>query len=222
MSAYPKPRLLTGLEITVIIRWEETLISHNKAGLLLQPIIQYQYSREFIFLPVQDTQLEGTQLSWSPLQTSVPLSQWWISRRCWRCSIGKMGITESETRTPPHRGSLTVTTWPCGPVVTSSWCSPASQPTFSSSLPWCPLFCHLIPSFSKNREQWGSLGKWDSSTNSYENHEELSTCRGTCWCLHCSLLWHGQLLKHKTCRTELIKMETSTQKTGAATQQYVC
>lgn len=36
-----------------------------------------------------------------------------------------------------HRGSLTVTTWLCGPFVTSSWCSPASQPTFPSSLAWC-------------------------------------------------------------------------------------
>lgn len=133
-----------------------------------------------------------------------------------------MGITESETRTPPQGKSH------CNDVALWTICDQfmmlSSQPANLPFLPslMFPLFCHLIPSFSKIREQRGSLGKWDSSKNSYENYEELSTCRGTCWCLHCSLLWHGQLLKHKACRTELIKMATGTQKTGAATQQSVC
>lgn len=96
----------------------------------------------------------------------------------------KMGITESETKTPPHRGSFTVTTWPCGPVATSH---DALQP---ASLPFLPsLMSPALPPhpfFLKEQRTVKVPWKMGFKYKFLWNHEELNMCRGTCWCLHYS------------------------------------
>lgn len=110
-------------------------------------------------------------LSWSPLQTSVALCQWWIIRGCWRCRTQKWELQNLKPGLL-HREEFSLKKH--GPVDQLQPAHDALQPAFPSSFLWC----HLIPSFSKSREHSGSLGKWDSNINSYKNHEELNTFRG--------------------------------------------